>query len=77
MRSRSFRKCVETYCETEMIKTYGNMMISGSLVVFAVILTIAAQYIDVGAAMAKGGNFMPKICAALLLVLSVILFLSD
>jgi uncharacterized membrane protein len=60
-----------------MIKTYGTLLVSGSLVIFTAILSITAQYIDVGAAMAKGGDFMPKICSTLLLALGVMLFVSD
>jgi putative tricarboxylic transport membrane protein len=60
-----------------MIKTYGNLLLSGSLVVFAAILAVAAQYIDVGAAMARGGDFMPKICSILLLTLGIMLFVSE
>lgn len=76
-RGRPVRELTETYCETGMIKTYGNLLVSGSLVVFAAILTAAAQDIDVGAAMAKGGDFMPKICSALLLALGAMLFAAD
>lgn len=60
-----------------MIKTYGNLLVSCAILCIGAVLFVAAQYISVGAAMAKGGDFMPKICSAVFLALGAILFVSE
>ena len=54
-------------------KKVADTVVNVLLVIFGVILLVAAQGIDVGAAMGQGGDFMPKVCAVAWLVISVLL----
>lgn len=50
----------------------GEIAVAACIVAAAALLFVAAQSIDTGAAMARGGDFMPRIAATLLLILGVI-----
>ena len=50
----------------------GEVAVAACIAIVATVLFIAAQYIDTGAAMAKGGDFMPKVAARLLLGLGIV-----
>lgn len=43
------------------------------LVLFGAALWLTAQKIEVGAAMGQGGDFMPKLCSSIWLVLSILI----
>lgn len=50
----------------------GEIIVAACIVAVAAVLFVAAQFINTGAAMARGGDFMPKIAATLLLILGIV-----
>lgn len=56
---------------------YGEVAVSAVILAVGAVLFVAAQYIDTGAAMSKGGDFMPKVATTLLLVLAAAQFVSS
>lgn len=68
-----------TPSETEVIMNRKKAETIVSVLVFIVglIIYLEAQKINVGAAMAKGGDFMPKVCAWLLMVAGGLLILTN
>lgn len=47
------------------------------LLILSIILFVAAQDIETGAAMAKGGDFMPKVCSGIFMGLSALLLILN
>ncbi len=58
-------------------KNIKDMVIYLVLIIVGVALFVSAQTIEVGATMGKGGDFMPKLCTTVWLILSVLLFFSE
>ncbi len=56
---------------------FKDMFMYLMLVVVGAALFISAQSIQVGATLGKGGDFMPKLCTTLWLILSVWIFISE
>jgi len=58
-----------------MSKNLASNIINLVLLLMGVGLFISAQGIETGAAMAQGGDFMPKLCSGIWMVLGILLFL--
>ena len=59
------------------IKKCSEIIISLVLIAAGIVLRVSAQYIEVGAAMGKGGDFLPKLCSNIWLLLSILLLVSS
>lgn len=58
-----------------MSKNLAGNIVNLVLLLMGVGLFISAQGISTGAAMAQGGDFMPKLCSGIWMVLGILLFL--
>lgn len=58
-----------------MSKNLASNIVNLVLLLMGVGLFISAQGIETGAAMAQGGDFMPKLCSGIWMVLGILLFL--
>ncbi len=58
-------------------KSFKDLIVYIVLVLIGAALFVSAQNIEVGTTMGKGGDFMPKVCTTLWLILSVILLISE
>ena len=58
-------------------KRVSDIVIHMVLLIFGVGLWVSAQGIEVGAAMGQGGDFMPKLCATIWVLLSALLLVSS
>lgn len=58
-------------------KKLSEIVVSVVLVIFGVVLWLASQEISVGAAMGQGGDFMPKLCTTVWVIISVMLLFSN
>lgn len=55
-------------------KKLSETLVNLVLVLSGAALWLAAQKIEVGAAMGQGGDFMPKLCSTIWLIIAVLLF---
>lgn len=58
-------------------KKLSEIVLSIVLLISGAALWLAAQKIEVGAAMGQGGDFMPKLCSTVWLILSVLLLFQS
>ena len=58
-----------------MSKNLASNIVNLVVLIMGVALFISAQGIETGAAMAQGGDFMPKLCAGIWVALGILLFL--
>lgn len=58
-------------------KKLADTVINIMLVITGVIFFIASQKIQVGAAMGQGGDFMPKVCSSVWLIISILLLVFN
>ncbi len=54
-------------------KKISETIVNIVLVLFGAALWVTAQNIEVGAAMGQGGDFMPKLCSSIWMVLSILI----
>lgn len=55
-------------------KKLSETLVNLVLVLTGAILWLSAQTIEVGAAMGQGGDFMPKLCSTIWLIIAILLF---
>jgi putative tricarboxylic transport membrane protein len=60
-----------------MTKRHGELLISILIFAASLVMYQQAGKIDVGASMAKGGDFMPKVCATLMLIVGGIFLVAN
>ncbi|MFV0441428.1 MAG: tripartite tricarboxylate transporter TctB family protein [Lachnospirales bacterium] len=58
-------------------KSFKDLAIYLVLIIIGVALFVSSQSIETGATMSKGGDFMPKLCTGIWVVLSLLLFISE
>lgn len=58
-------------------KKLADTVINIFLVIVGVVFFIASQKIEVGAAMGQGGDFMPKVCSTVWLIISILLLVFN
>lgn len=58
-------------------KKLSETVLSIVLLISGAALWLSSQKIEVGAAMGQGGDFMPKLCSAIWIILSVLLLLQS
>ncbi|WP_367568692.1 tripartite tricarboxylate transporter TctB family protein [Lacrimispora sp.] len=57
-------------------KNFSELVVNMVIFIFGALLFVSAQSIEVGAAMGQGGDFMPKLCSALWLLISGLLVVT-
>lgn len=57
-------------------KNFPELVVNMVIFIFGALLFISAQSIKVGAAMGQGGDFMPKLCSVLWLIISGLLVVT-
>lgn len=58
-------------------KKISEVVLSMILLIAGIALWFASQKIEVGAAMGQGGDFMPKLCSAVWVLISALLLISN
>lgn len=59
-----------------MTRRKAELLASSIPLLLGIVLFIAAQYIETGAELSQGADFMPRLCSFLLMILSILLFIS-